>query len=148
LFLYVFLFISCIIRESNRIVGETQLPEIAANNKHEFSIGQDAEITYTENVTLVSSEKFQEATTLDPTNPVFSTRAVYKIDVQIKNAKTRPIKVEYTQLFTYIYNTLKLELIKSNDNICTQENLSIKCNPVLNAGAEYFYSYTIESTSR
>ncbi|CAF4608467.1 unnamed protein product [Rotaria sp. Silwood1] len=34
----------CIIRESDRLVGQTYLPDIAAKHKHEFSVGKDADI--------------------------------------------------------------------------------------------------------
>ena len=146
--IFIFFFISCIIRESNRIVGETQLPELAANNKYEFSIGQDAEVTYTENITLVSSEQVQDTVTLNSTFRANFTRSVYKINVLVKNLKTRSIKVEYAQLFTYAYNIFKLELINSNDDICAQENLSIKCNSVLNADDEKFYSYRVQLSTR
>ena len=53
-------FISCIIREYDRIVGETSLPNLAAKDKYEFSIGEDADIIYKENVTLISSKIFNE----------------------------------------------------------------------------------------
>ena len=35
---------NCLVREFDHLVGETQLPDLAANDKQEFSIGQDADI--------------------------------------------------------------------------------------------------------
>jgi len=51
---------SCIIREHDRIVGETVLPNLAAKDKYEFSIGEDADVVYKENVTMISSTTFNE----------------------------------------------------------------------------------------
>jgi hypothetical protein len=120
------------------------LPNLAAKDKHEFSIGQDSEVTYTENITLVSSEQVREAETPNSTVVVYRTRSIYKIDVQVTNFKTRSMKVEYKQLFTYSYNIFKLELIKSTNDICVRDNLSIICKLALDAGDEYIYSYTVE----
>lgn len=58
----------------------------------------------------------------------------------MKNLKTRSVKVEYTQQFSYS----KLELIESTDDICTHDNSSIKCKITLDANAEQTYSYKVE----
>jgi len=134
------LFISCIIRELDHIVGETVLPNLASKDKHEFSVGQDAEVIYTENVTMISSKPFQEAVASNSANMQSRTQTVYKIDVQVKNFKTRSMKIEYKQLFYY----QKLELIKSTNDICVQNGSSIKCKLALNANDEQVYSYTVE----
>ncbi|CAF1639093.1 unnamed protein product, partial [Didymodactylos carnosus] len=51
---------SVILRESDRLVGESTWPDIAANDSYEFSIGTDPDIVYKENVTLLSTDKAME----------------------------------------------------------------------------------------
>jgi len=116
------------------------IPNLAAKDKYEFSIGEDADIIYKENVTLISSEQFQEGATPSPMYVQTRTRYVYNIHVQVKNLKNHSIKIEYTQLFYYS----KLELIKSTDDICIQDGSSVKCKIQLNADDEQVYSYNVE----
>ncbi|CAF4068669.1 unnamed protein product, partial [Rotaria sordida] len=39
---------------------ETFLPDLAANDKHDFSVGQDSDIIYKENITLISSRTYNQ----------------------------------------------------------------------------------------
>jgi len=142
---------NCIIRENSRVVGETSFPNLAAADKHEFSIGEDADVVYEEKVTMISMKTYNETQSKDnkpydkETSPVIiitRTQYIYEIQGQVKNFKTRPINVEYEQKGFYGYETSKLT--KSNKGLFIQDGSSIKSNITLNANTNEIYSYTIE----
>jgi hypothetical protein len=113
---------NCIIREFDRIVGETSLPNIATKDAYEFSIGEDDEVIYSESVTLLPPPQLTETAYDVNSNPTFIQRrtgSVYEIHVRVKNSKNRSIKVEYTQQLYY----LQPRLINSTDNLCVQDGL-------------------------
>ncbi len=89
---------------------------------------------------MISSDQFREAVSPNSTLTRYRTRSVYQIYLQVKNLKNRSIKVEYTQLFSY----WKLKLLKSTDDICVQDNSSIKFKIALNANDDQVYSYNVE----
>ncbi|CAF4983400.1 unnamed protein product [Rotaria sp. Silwood1] len=130
---------NCLIREYDRLVGETFLPNLAAKNKHEFSIGEDSDIVYNETVTLVSSRTYNE--TIQPDNRVEQrTQFIYDVNVLLKNFKTnRSVKVEYKQI---IYGR-SVRLITSNGE-CTQEGTILECKMTLEAEEEKLLSYNVE----
>ncbi|CAF4034788.1 unnamed protein product [Rotaria sp. Silwood2] len=130
---------NCIIRESDRLVGETSLPDVAAKNKHEFSIGQDADIVYKENSTLVSS--YTTNTTSSPYGPKQSrTQSIYDVVLTLKNYKNRPVKVEYQQ---QVYGQ-SVKLIKTSNSNYTQEGSTIKATFTLASDEEKSISYKFE----
>ncbi|UJR34082.1 hypothetical protein I4U23_021492 [Adineta vaga] len=142
---------SCIIREQNRIVGETILPNLAAKDKYEFSIGEDANIIYKENITLISSVSFNETESsmkisngnhLSPIVISLRTRYIYEIVVEMKNFKNEPVKIEYEQNGFDSYRSFKM--IKANKHRFIQDSLTIKSNMTLKANSEEMYSYTVE----
>jgi hypothetical protein len=135
-------------------VGETVLPNLAAKDKYEFSIGEDADVIYKENVTLISSTMFNETqptvqiSSNKVTTPVIvflRTRSIYEIQVQVKNFKSRPIKIEYEQRGVYSYQSFKLKMADKHKFV--QDGSSIKSNMTLNANTDETYSYTIELVS-
>jgi hypothetical protein len=132
---------NCIIRESDRLVGETSLPDLAAKNKHEFSIGQDADIVYKENSTLIKSYIYNITTS---SNRIQSqTRSTYDISLLLKNfKKNRSVKIEYTQRVQG--NSIKL--ITSNTDIL-QEVSTIKYKTTISANDEILLSYKVEITN-
>ncbi|CAF0739995.1 unnamed protein product [Rotaria sordida] len=130
---------NCVIRESDRLVGETSLPDIAAKNKHEFSIGQDADIVYKENSTLVSSTTSN--VTSSPYGPKQSrTHSTYEVVLTLKNyKKNRSVKVEYQQ---NVYGQ-SVKLTKPNA-LFTQEGSAIKATFTLASDEEKSASYKFE----
>lgn len=143
--------ISCILRESDRIVGETNLPNVAAGDKHEFSIGEDADIVYKEKVTLISSNDFNETQShgkisfnKDPSTILFITRTrkVYNIELELKNYKTRPVKIEYEQMGLHVYQNTSIT-IPSNGHSFIRDGSSIKSNITLKANTTENLSYTL-----
>jgi hypothetical protein len=133
---------NCIIRESDRLVGETTLPDLAAKNKHEFSIGQDADIVYKENVTLISSHTYN-VTTVSYGRIQSQTRSTYDISLLLKNyKKNRPVKIEYEQRT----HGISIKLTTSNTDI-TQEGSSIKYKTTIPANDEKILSYKVEITN-
>ncbi|CAF0989349.1 unnamed protein product [Rotaria sp. Silwood1] len=142
---------NCIIREYDRVVGETQLPNLAANDIYEFSIGEDADIIYKENVTLISSITFNETESkvklsLDKSLSqgviMTRTRYTYKIHMQIINFKNRSINIEYEQRGFHSYQNMKL--IKLDQHEFIQDGSSIKLNMIIQANTTENYSYMIE----
>jgi hypothetical protein len=131
---------NCIIRESDRLVGETSLPDLAAKNRHEFSIGQDADIVYKENITLIASYTYN--TTTSSSGRIRSqTRSIYDISLLLKNfKKNRSVKIEYEQGIIH-GNSMKL-LTSITD--FTQESLKIKYKTTIAANDEKLLSYRIE----
>jgi len=148
--LLLFFSISCIIRENDRIVGETSLPNLAAKDTYQFSIGEDADIIYKENITLVFSSTFNETESITkdsynkdiaPVVIITRTRFVYNIDVQLKNFKIRPINIEYEQKGLHSYQ--KVELTKSSEYEFIRDGSSIKTNITLKANTTKTFSYTL-----
>jgi hypothetical protein len=138
----------CIIREDDRIVGETALPNLAAKDKYEFSIGEDADIVYKENITLTSSQSFNETEFTgkhDNDRSAFviitHTRLVYNIHVEFKNYKSRPIKVEYEQKGLQSYQSFVLTAPHEYQFI--RDSSSIKSNLTLEANTAESFSYTL-----
>jgi len=143
--------ISCIIREHDRVVGETPLPNLAANDKYEFSIGEDADIIYKENVTLILSKNFNETETIlktsydkdiSPVVIITRTRFIYQIDVQLKNFKIRSVNIEYEQKGLQFYQNI--QLTKADQYQLIRDGSSIKSNITLKANTTENFSYTLE----
>ena len=131
---------NCIIRESDRLAGETMLPNIAAKEKHEFSIGQDSDITYKENATLVSSRTYNESIYPRRKGVEERTQSVYQIQVLIRNLKSnRDVKVEYQQ---QIYGQ-SIKLITPNFSV-TQDGAAVKSTVTIAAASEKLILYKIE----
>jgi hypothetical protein len=131
---------NCILREYDRLVGETVLPDLAAKDKYEFSIGQDADIVYKENVTLISSRTFNETIRSGSKELEERTQSVYIISLLVKNfKKTRSIKVEYKQ---EVY-ARSVKLITNNAGFI-QDGSIITLTMTLSADEEKLVSYKIE----
>jgi hypothetical protein len=131
---------NCIIREYDRLVGETLLPDLAAKDKHEFSIGQDPDIVYKENVTLVFSRSYNE--TIRSASKDFEERtlSIYMINLLLKNfKKNRSIKVEYK----YEIYARAVKLVTNNTTF-VQDGSIIKSTMTLPADDEKLLSYKIE----
>ncbi|CAF1014528.1 unnamed protein product [Adineta steineri] len=137
---------NCIIRESDRIVGETFLPNLGAKDKYHFSIGQDTDIFYKENVSLISSTKLEENHQHETQTIHTSTRklSIYEINIQIKNFKTRSITIEYEQ--TFLYSFQNIQLIMLNNHSFIQDGETIKSNMILQNNDDQTFSYRIERT--
>ena len=134
---------NCIIRESDRLVGETSLPDIAAKDKYEFSIGQDADITLKENITLISKNTFNESTSRKSLDNEQRTKSVYNVDLTFKNfKKSREVNVEYQ----YEIPGKSLKLTQPNTNV-KQEGSLIKAVFKLGAGDDKSISYKFELIS-
>jgi hypothetical protein len=137
---------SCIIREQDRVVGETTIPNLGAKDKYEFSIGEDADIIYKENVTMISLTTFNETRATEeqtsPTIIVTLKRFVYQIHVQLTNFKNRPVNIEYEQKGFHAFHTLQLK--KSQNDLFIHDGSSIKSKMTLKANTAESYSYTIE----
>jgi len=141
---------NCIIRENDRVVGETPLPDLAANDKYEFSIGEDADIVYKEDITLTSSQIFNETEStvkssydkdITPIVIITRTRFVYNIDVQLKNFKTRSVKIEYEQKIFQPYQNISIT--RPSEYHFIRDGSSIKLNTTLKANTIENFSYTL-----
>ena len=124
---------------------------MAANNQYEFSVGEDADIVYKENVTLVSSNMFNETESikktslnrnLSPTIFITRTHYTYEIYIQIKSFKNHSVNIEYEQKGLHSYHTMKLKNDGKQQFI--QDGSTIKSNMILKANTSEIYSYTIE----
>ena len=134
---------NCIIRESDRLVGETSLPDLAAKDKHEFSLGQDADVIYKENITLVSSRTYNVTVRPGSREVEERTDAVYDVNVLFKNfKKNRSVKIEYEQRVSG--QTVKL--IKPNPTF-TLDGTTIKHTFTLNADDEKVFTHKFEVIS-
>ncbi|CAF1242151.1 unnamed protein product [Rotaria magnacalcarata] len=130
---------NCVIREFDRLVGETTLPDLAAKNKHDFSIGQDADIVYKENVGLISTFSSNISTSIYGARQT-RTQSTYDINLTLKNyKKNRSAKVEYQQQFAG--QTVKL--FKPNP-VFTQDGSTVKATLTLAADEEKSVTYKIE----
>jgi hypothetical protein len=131
---------TCIIREYDRLVGETLLPDLAAKDKHEFSIGQDADIVYKENVTLISSRSYNETIRSGSKDFEERTLSTYTINLLLKNfKKNRSVIVEYK----YEIYARSVKLVTNNAGF-VQDGSFIKSTMILSAEDEKLLSYKIE----
>ena len=133
---------NCIIREFDRLVGETSLPDIAAKNKHEFSIGQDADIVYKEKATLISSYTYN--VTISSYGRIQTrTKSTYEINLSVRNyKKTGSVTVEYQQ---HLHgNSVKLHASSAN---VTHVGSTIKYKTIITASDEEHLSYKVEITN-
>ena len=128
----------CIIREYDRLVGETSLPNLAAKNPHDFSIGEDAEIIYKENVTLISSQAVSSVSS-SFYGAHAQTKATYNVNLSIKSYKNRPFKLEYEQQVHG--SSVKLTDLRTS---FTLENSAVKYKATLAANEEKVLSYKLE----
>lgn len=142
---------SCIIREYDRVVGEVSLPNLAANDKYEFSLGEDADVIYRENTTLISLNYFNETEsqtsgklgqTIIPTVTITRAQYIYKVHLQLKNFKNRSVNIEYEQRRSFAYQTFKL--VTGDQRLFIQDGSSIKSNITLQANTIEDYTYNIE----
>ena len=131
---------NCLIREQDRLVGETALPDLAAKDKHEFTIGQDADITYKENATLVSSRIFNETIRPGSREILSKTISIYEFRVMVKNFKqSRGVKAEYEQ--NVVAQSVKLV---TPNTMFTQEGSKIKTSFTVGADEEKVLTYKVE----
>lgn len=130
---------NCTIRENNQIVGEILLPNLPANYNYEFSIGQDSEVSISENVTVLLSNQSE---TWDSSYHYrrSSINNTYNIQVKVTNVKDRSIVFEYKQGF----GPSKLQLDKSTNNICICEDVFVKCKATIKAYDEFIYFYEVQ----
>ncbi|CAF1007769.1 unnamed protein product, partial [Didymodactylos carnosus] len=88
---------SAIVREDHYIVGETSIPNLAANATYEFQLGEDADIHY-----FHSHKEKSIVTEIDTIQTNLTlTRTTFEIRLKLKNYKKRPINIEYKQTFNY-----------------------------------------------
>lgn len=133
---------NCIIREMDRLVGETSLPDLAAKNKHDFSVGEDADIVYRENATLISSNASSVVSSPYSTKPT-RTQSVYEMNITFKNyKKNRAAAVEFQELFS----GQSVKLFKPN-TFFTQDGSSVKATFKLAADEEKSVSFKVEVIS-
>ncbi len=132
---------NCVLREYDRLVGETSLPDLAAKDKHEFSIGKDADVVYKENVTMISTVTYNETSIRRVSIPVqVRTETIYSVTILLKNfKKNRPVKVEYQQNI----HGQSLKLV-APATIFTQQGLAVKGAVTLAADEEKLVSYKFE----
>ena len=122
----------------NRVSGETSIPNLAAKDKHEFTIGEDADITYKENVTLVSSRNATSGS--DRISHIVRTVSIYDVHITIRNFKKgRGVKVEYKQ---EVYGQ-SVKLFTPNTHF-SQDGSNIKAAVTIPADEEKTFTYKIE----
>lgn len=132
----------------DRIVGETHLSNLAAQNKFEFLLGIDPDIVYKENITLISSTTFREEITpaiyANSDSPKYRTftRNTYEIHLTIQNYKSRSITIEYRQNVVTYYKMITLTTVLDND-LFVRDGSTIKSTLILNAYDIQSYSYTL-----
>ncbi|CAF1343088.1 unnamed protein product, partial [Adineta ricciae] len=133
---------NCIVREYDRLVGETLLPDLAANDKYEFSVGQDADVVYKENITLVSSRAFNETLRSGGKEVEERTQSSHTVSLLLKNfKKNRSVKVEYRQ---EVY-ARSVKLTSNGNGGFVQDGSTIKALIILLANEEKVFSYQLET---
>lgn len=85
------------IREDGRVVGQAHLCDISQGEKQDLECGNDPDISYTREVTILSQKRHS---------------ASYHIRLTIKNSKAKAVKYEYKE----IISSAKFTLTPKNDN--------------------------------
>ncbi|CAF1685016.1 unnamed protein product [Rotaria magnacalcarata] len=137
---------TCIVRHSKRIIGETQLSNIAVNQWYEFTLGDDPDIVYQQYSTLLS-------TTLDKDKVECmksQRRSVYVIEIRLSNFKKSSVDVEYSYNVNG-YTVIRLlppraSLLNVNESqsLFQQKDSAIIANIKLAANELQTFSYEIE----
>ena len=130
---------NCLIREYDRLIGETFLPDLTPNHSHEFSIGQDPQIIYRENVTLISVKSYNESIGNNEKDFKERTLSIYIIDFLLKNVGIRSIPMEYK----YEIYAGEVKLITNNSNFILDGSI-IRSTMLLSTNDEEHFSYEIE----
>lgn len=127
---------------------------MAAKDKCDFSIGEDANVVYKENITLISSTSFNETEQVPASLPIrhtdvpvvtLHTRSIYKVNLNIKNFKSRPIDIEYEQSGFYQYRSFRMP--KGNQTRFVQDGSSIKSKMTIEGNNEQTFTYSVEVVS-
>lgn len=76
---------SLTVRDEGRIVGQTDLGDTAKGEAVEFTLGADADLSYTRAVRVLKQDK---------------TGSVYQVTYTFENAKNRPVRAEVSESFS------------------------------------------------
>ncbi|CAM4836370.1 unnamed protein product [Rotaria magnacalcarata] len=137
---------TCVVRHSKRIIGETQLSNIAVNQWYEFTLGDDPDIVYQQYSTLLS-------TTLDKDKVECmksQRRSVYVIEIRLSNFKKSSVDVEYSYnvngyaLIRLLPSQASLLNVNESQSLFQQKDSAIKANIKLAANELQTFSYEIE----
>jgi hypothetical protein len=79
---------SVTVREENRIVGQTNIPETAKGAEIEFSLGADPDVRYARTVQTVSSEKNAQGNVV---------RTTYRVTYAFESSKDRAVRAEVSE---------------------------------------------------
>ncbi|CAF0923952.1 unnamed protein product [Didymodactylos carnosus] len=143
-----------LVRENNRLVGETMWTDQAANNSYIFSIGQDPDIIYSETIMLLTNESSKSVENSQSGNIpngnigyVYTVNTTYEITLNLKNFKERSVLVEYMQdmtsrlfIFPQQTNDFKRDgsIIAGNFTLQSKEIKELKYKIILQLAHKYF----------
>ncbi|CAF3829644.1 unnamed protein product, partial [Rotaria magnacalcarata] len=136
---------TCVVRHSKRIIGETQLSNIAVNQWYEFTLGDDPDIVYQQYSTLLS-------TTLDKDKVECmksQRRSVYVIEIRLSNFKKSSVDVEYSYnvngyaLIRLLPSQASLLNVNESQSLFQQKDSAIKANIKLAANELQTFSKVI-----
>ncbi|CAF0844880.1 unnamed protein product [Adineta steineri] len=131
------------IREQGRLVGLTNLPDMAIGDKYILTSGQDSDVSLNRQVKLISKERYS---------------AIYAIHLTFKNIKSTSVKFEYKEIIDNENVQFKI-ILKGSDNQraqieITQNGIQIEKknntddhHAILTAnGGEQIYEYEVHLT--
>jgi hypothetical protein len=113
------------VREDNRVVGQTNIPDLTADESNDLAVGNDADVSYTRTTKRVSSSE---------------TSCKYEVVLTVRNNKKRAVKFEFNEQYGE-----KHDVVSSNQLVLFQ-NDSLKINASLNAEEEKNFAYHVTQT--
>ncbi|CAF2364298.1 unnamed protein product [Rotaria sp. Silwood2] len=125
------------IRESNRLVGETNWLDHSANETNEFNLGEDPDLQYIEYVQLSSRRQAYEA------NGYRFVLSTYTINLHLINNKNRSINIEYRLKFSSQDNLTLKE--NTSDNLLQVDGSTISGIFQLNENQKQEIQFTVET---
>ena len=107
------------VREDGRVVGQSDLPDLTADENSDLNVGNDSEVTYDREVELLRSDENQSE---------------YEVTVMINNKKARIMNVKFIEHFLgrFEINCIENNVVVQNDYVQFERAIDAKSTASFN----------------
>ena len=114
------------VREDGRVVGQSNIPDLSADENSDLNVGNDSEVTYDREVKTLSHNENQSE---------------YEVKVTINNRKTRTVNVEFIEHLhgRFEINCKADNVVVQNDFVKLERAIDAKSNVSFNYSAKFYY---------
>ena len=114
---------SVTVREDGRVVGQSNIPDLSADENSDLNVGNDPEVSYEREVKTLSHNENQSE---------------YEVKVIMKNRKGRSINVEFKEHLNGRFE------VKSQADDAVVQNDYVKCERTIEAKSETSFTYKVK----